>query len=237
MTIGIVGAGNMGRSIATQLGKTGERVVLADRDPAKAKGVVAEVGGCAGVSAGGLDDGLASDVVVLALWYPVTIEFAGEHADELEGKSVVDISNPLDESWTRLATDPSTSSAELLAERLAPEPGRQGVQHDPRSRTVRRAGRRSPARCASGERRRRREVGGERAGGGGGLAGHRRRRARQRSSPGTAHSLPGRAEPALRPGLPSHLQAPPRRTAEVVTTVTPPAAHPARGLRGRRRRP
>jgi len=118
MSIGIVGAGNMGRSIARVLGRTDERVVLADRDPAKAEGVVAEIGAADGVSAGGTEDALASDVVVLALWYPVTIEFAGEHAAELEGKIVVDISNPLDDSWTRLATDPSTSSAELLAERL-----------------------------------------------------------------------------------------------------------------------
>jgi NADPH-dependent F420 reductase len=118
MSIGIVGAGNMGRSIAMQLGTTDARVVLADRDPAKAEGVVAEIGASDGVGAAGMDDALACDLVVLALWYPVTIEFAGEHAAELEGKIVVDISNPLDESWTRLATDPSTSSAELLAERL-----------------------------------------------------------------------------------------------------------------------
>jgi 8-hydroxy-5-deazaflavin:NADPH oxidoreductase len=118
MSIGIVGAGNMGRSIATRLGKTGEHVVLADRDPAKADAVVAEIGACARLSAGGLDDALASEVVVLALWYPVTTEFAREHEAELRGKVVVDISNPLDESWTRLATDPSTSSAELLAEVL-----------------------------------------------------------------------------------------------------------------------
>ena len=44
MSIGIVGAGNMGRSIATQLGKTGERVVLADRNSDKAEAVVAEIG-------------------------------------------------------------------------------------------------------------------------------------------------------------------------------------------------
>jgi 8-hydroxy-5-deazaflavin:NADPH oxidoreductase len=118
MSIGIVGAGLMGRSIATQLGKTGERVVLADRDPAKGEGVVAEIGGGDGVRAAGMDEALVSDVVVLALWYPVTTEFAVEHTAELEGKIVVDISNPLDESWTRLATDPSTSSAELLAEAL-----------------------------------------------------------------------------------------------------------------------
>jgi 8-hydroxy-5-deazaflavin:NADPH oxidoreductase len=59
MSIGIVGAGNMGRSIATQLGKTGERVVLADRDPAKAEGVVAEIG-AGDVGAAGMDDALAS---------------------------------------------------------------------------------------------------------------------------------------------------------------------------------
>jgi 8-hydroxy-5-deazaflavin:NADPH oxidoreductase len=117
MSIGILGAGNMGRSIATQLGKTGERVVLADRDPAKAEDVVAEIG-AGDVGAAGMDDALASEVVVLALWHPITIEVATEHAAELRGKVVVDISNPLDESWTRLATDPSTSSAELLAEAL-----------------------------------------------------------------------------------------------------------------------
>jgi 8-hydroxy-5-deazaflavin:NADPH oxidoreductase len=118
MSIGIVGAGNMGRSIATQLGKTGERVVLADRDPDKAEAVVDEIGAGDGLSAGSMEGALASDLIFLALWYPVTTEFAAEHSAELEGKIVVDISNPLDESWIRLATDPSTSSAELLAEKL-----------------------------------------------------------------------------------------------------------------------
>ena len=117
MSIGIVGAGNMGRSIATQLAKTGEGVVLADRNPGKAEGVVAEIAG-GGVSAAEVSDALASDVVVLALWYPGTTDFAGEYAAELEGKIVVDISNPVDESWIRLGIDPSTSSAELLAEQL-----------------------------------------------------------------------------------------------------------------------
>jgi 8-hydroxy-5-deazaflavin:NADPH oxidoreductase len=117
MSIGIVGAGNMGRSIATQLGKTGEGVTLSDRNPGKAEAVVAEIADD-GVRAAEVPDALASDVVVLALWYPGTTEFAGEHAPELDGKIVVDISNPLDESWIRLGIDPSTSAAELLAEQL-----------------------------------------------------------------------------------------------------------------------
>jgi NADPH-dependent F420 reductase len=117
MSIGIVGAGNMGRSIATQLAKTGEGVTLADRNPGKAEAVIAEIAGD-GARAADVSDALASDVVVLALWYPGTTDLAGEHAAELDGKIVVDISNPLDESSIRLGIDPSTSAAELLAEQL-----------------------------------------------------------------------------------------------------------------------
>ena len=117
MSIGIVGAGNMGASIATQLAKTGEPVTLTDRDFGKAESVVAGIAGDS-VSAADVSATLASDVVVLALWYPGTTDFAAEHAAELDGKIVIDISNPLDESWVRLATDPSTSSAELLAQQL-----------------------------------------------------------------------------------------------------------------------
>ena len=117
MAIGIVGAGNMGASIATQLAKTGEPVTLTDRNLGKAESVVAGIARD-GVSAANVSATLASDVVVLALWYPGTTDFAAEHAAELDGKIVIDISNPLDESWVRLATDPSTSSAELLAQQL-----------------------------------------------------------------------------------------------------------------------
>ena len=71
--------------------------------------MVAEIAG-GGVRAAEVSDALASDVVVLALWYPGTTDFGGEHAAELDGKIVVDISDPLDESWIRLGIDPSTSS-------------------------------------------------------------------------------------------------------------------------------
>lgn len=118
MSVGIIGAGNMGRSIATQLGKTARRIVLADRNPVKAEAVVARIGAGDRVRAGDVADALASDVIVLALWHRSASEFAAEHAAELREKIVVDISNPLDDSWIRLWTDPSTSSAELLAGRL-----------------------------------------------------------------------------------------------------------------------
>ncbi len=87
MSIGIVGAGNMGRSIATHLAKTGEDVALTDRNPGKAEAVVAEIAGD-GVSAADLSDALASDVVVLALWYPGTTDFAGDQPPSWTGRSL-----------------------------------------------------------------------------------------------------------------------------------------------------
>jgi 8-hydroxy-5-deazaflavin:NADPH oxidoreductase len=52
----------------------------------------------------------------MALYYPGIKEAARQYADELGGKVVVDITNPVDtETWDRLATPPGTSSAEEVA--------------------------------------------------------------------------------------------------------------------------
>lgn len=115
MNVGIVGAGSMGRAIATQLA-AGADVFVADRNPEKALAVATGIP--SGATASSIEDALGAEMVVLAFWYPGTIEFAREHASELEGKVVVDIANPVDETWMRLAVDPSTSSAELLAAEL-----------------------------------------------------------------------------------------------------------------------
>ena len=56
--------------------------------------------------------------MVLALWYPATVEFATANQSALAGKIVVDISNPLDESFTGLSLPPTTSGAEELAAAL-----------------------------------------------------------------------------------------------------------------------
>ena len=126
MEIGIVGTGHMGNAVARFLGRT-NRVALADRDPAKAAAAVTQIGAGDGVTAASIAAALSADMVVLALWYPVTTEFAREHAAELQDKIVIDISNPLDETYVGLRTDlrdsgavsaPSTSSAELLAQAL-----------------------------------------------------------------------------------------------------------------------
>ena len=53
------------------------------------------------------------EIVVLALYYPGIKDAVREYADQLAGKVVVDITNPVDtQTWDRLATPPGASSAE-----------------------------------------------------------------------------------------------------------------------------
>lgn len=119
MEITIVGAGNMGRGIGTRAVAGGHEVEIVDRDPAEAQKLAEELGG----SATALEPGAAfgGEIVVLALYYPGIKDAVREYADQLAGKVVVDITNPVNaESWDSLATPPGSSSAEEV-EQLVPQ--------------------------------------------------------------------------------------------------------------------
>jgi NADPH-dependent F420 reductase len=110
----IIGAGKMGRGIGTRLIAGGHDVAIVDRDPAEAEQLANEIGATA-VQPGEV----GGDLVVLAVYYPGTLEAANQYRDRLSGSVVVDICNPLDtQTWDRLATPPDTSAAEELAARL-----------------------------------------------------------------------------------------------------------------------
>src|SRR5918992_3501500 len=117
MKVTIIGAGNMGRGIGTRVVAGGNELQIIDRNPEDASTLARELG--EPVTAGGPDDELTGEIVVLAVYYPGTLEAAEHYGDRLEGKVVVDICNPVDvETWDRLATEPGTSAAEELAGRL-----------------------------------------------------------------------------------------------------------------------
>ena len=60
--------------------------------------------------------------MIFAVYYPQE-QALSQYADQLAGKVVVDISNPVDvETWDSLATPPGTSSAEEMAARLTGSP-------------------------------------------------------------------------------------------------------------------
>lgn len=119
MRITIIGAGNMGRAVGTRAVAGAHEVEIVDRDPAEAKKLAEELGG----SATALDQGapFGGEIVVFALYYPGIKDAVQQYADQLSGKVVVDISNPVDtETWDRLATRAGSSSAEEVAG-LVPE--------------------------------------------------------------------------------------------------------------------
>jgi hypothetical protein len=114
MKVTIVGAGNMGRGIGTRAVAGGHEVEIVDRDPADAGSLAGELGG----SATALDPGASfgGDVVVFAVYYPGIKDAVQQYGEQIAGKVVVDITNPVDtNTWDRLATSPGSSSAEEVA--------------------------------------------------------------------------------------------------------------------------
>ena len=117
MRVTIIGAGNMGRGIATRALAGGHDVEIVDRDPEQARALADRLGAAA-LAPG---DPLGGDVVVFAVYYPGIKDAVKEYRDRLEGRVVVDITNPIDtQTWDRLATPPGTSSAEEVAQLVPP---------------------------------------------------------------------------------------------------------------------
>jgi 8-hydroxy-5-deazaflavin:NADPH oxidoreductase len=114
--IGLVGAGHMASGIAGRLAAGGRLVRVYDSDPESASTLA---GAHTEVEAHPLEAVLAASIVILAIRYPGTLEFARDHADELAETVLVDISTPLDDTYEHLVLAPGTSGAEELA-KVAP---------------------------------------------------------------------------------------------------------------------
>ena len=119
MQITIIGAGNMARGIATRALVGGHTVRIIDRDPDKAAQLAAglqENDAAADVQAAGATGIGGADIVVLALPYQAARQVAAQYAAALSGKTLVDISNPVDLStFDSLVVAPGTSAAEQIA--------------------------------------------------------------------------------------------------------------------------
>jgi 8-hydroxy-5-deazaflavin:NADPH oxidoreductase len=120
MNVTIIGAGNMGRGIGHRMVAGGHDVTIVDRDPEEAERLMEDLRGAteagATVEAEGPGAELRGEVVILAVYYPGNLEIARDLGERLAGKVVVDISNPLNETFDGLATAPGTSAAEEVAQ-------------------------------------------------------------------------------------------------------------------------
>lgn len=120
--ISVIGTGNMGSAIAGIAAKGGASVQIVARDAAKAQQLAAQVGG----TSAAFGDALTGDLVVLALPYPALADVIATYGSQLEGTTVVDVTNPVDFATFDGLTVPADSSA--AAELQAALPGAKVVK-------------------------------------------------------------------------------------------------------------
>ena len=114
MDVTIIGTGNMARGIATRALAGGHSVTLLGTETPKAQALAGELSG--DVRAGQVGDALAGDVVVLAVWYAAVDDVLGRYRDQLDGKVVVDITNPIDvDAFEPLKLDAGSAAQEIAA--------------------------------------------------------------------------------------------------------------------------
>jgi 8-hydroxy-5-deazaflavin:NADPH oxidoreductase len=121
MSTAIIGVGNIGSAIARHLVAGGESVVVAARDESQAKALAEELGPNA--RAASVEDAITgADAVVLALWLDNMREVIPQQAHLLDGKVVVDPSNPIgfDANGQIFRTLPDDQSAGSIVSGLLP---------------------------------------------------------------------------------------------------------------------
>lgn len=112
MKITVIGAGNMGSAFVSQLVRAGHQVSVAARHRAKAADVAAAHPGATAVDIVGAATG--ADAVILATGY-ADAAVALQAVGDLQGKVVIDITNPLTADYMGLTIGHGTSAAEEIA--------------------------------------------------------------------------------------------------------------------------
>ena len=112
MKVTVIGTGNMGSAFVKQLHAAGHTVSVTSRDPVKACALAAQYAGVRAVDA--RSSARDSDVVVLATPYDQAAA-ALRSLGDLDGKVVIDITNPLTADYMGLTVGHDTSAAEEIA--------------------------------------------------------------------------------------------------------------------------
>ena len=115
MDITIIGTGNMARGIATRALAGDHSVTLLGHSAEKAEALASELPG--DVRAGTVGDPIDGDVVVLAVWYQALDDVLARYGDQLAGRTVVDITNPVDPQTYAPLTLEAGSAAQEIAQK------------------------------------------------------------------------------------------------------------------------
>jgi 8-hydroxy-5-deazaflavin:NADPH oxidoreductase len=118
--VAVIGLGNIGTIVAANLVKGNRSVIIADRKTEKAKTLAQKLGNLAQPSE--IRDAIKkADIIVLAVWYDAIKELFNTYADELQGKIIIDPSNPIapdDKGGFRKIIGENQSAGEILSSLL-----------------------------------------------------------------------------------------------------------------------
>jgi NADPH-dependent F420 reductase len=113
MDIAIIGAGNVGRALATSAIRTGHSVTVSSSNGDTAAKLAEETGARAAASNRAAVEG--ADLVVLAVPYTTIVTILDDIGPALAGKIVVDATNPLKPDYSGLQTEGSSGAEEIQA--------------------------------------------------------------------------------------------------------------------------
>ncbi len=112
-TISIIGSGTMATAIAGRVANAGHTVEVVNRDPAKARALADKL--AAGATTGTYGAAPAGDIVILAVPYDSAAAVVAEFGDALDGKVIIDITNPVSPDMSGLVTPHGSSGAQETA--------------------------------------------------------------------------------------------------------------------------
>jgi len=115
MDVTIIGTGNMARGVGSRVVAGGHSLTVVGKDSQSAQAVVADIGGEGSVKTAVSSDPLEGDVVVLAVYYPDARRAVEQYGDQLAGKIVVDITNPVNDTVDGLVVPADGSATQELA--------------------------------------------------------------------------------------------------------------------------
>ena len=112
--VSIIGSGDMAGAIGALALKGGNTVEVIGRDAAKSAARVEALGDGARVGTWGAAP--AGDIVILAVLFESAVPVVDQFGDALDGKIIVDITNPFNADATGLAIPADTSVARMVAD-------------------------------------------------------------------------------------------------------------------------
>ncbi len=113
MNIAIIGAGNVGRALATSATRAGHTVTISDNDPQEARAAAEATGAKA---AGSNRDAIAgAEAVILAVPFAAVEGIVREAGGALDGKILIDVTNRLNLENPPAALDGTSNTEQIQA--------------------------------------------------------------------------------------------------------------------------